>query len=134
MIPGKERAKEYAKIIAAYIDGKVIECYSSESKGWKVITGPDFDFMYNEYRIQPESRYRPFESQKECWDEMQKHTPFGWVKHKIHSDMTYIVRIFNEASSWDIETPVTSYTFKECLEDFIFADGTPFGIKEDNND
>lgn len=30
-----------------------------------------------EYRIKPEPKYRPFKDAKECWQEMQKHQPFG---------------------------------------------------------
>ena len=29
-----------------------------------------------------EPSYRPFKSQEECWNEMQKHQPFGWIKSK----------------------------------------------------
>lgn len=31
-----------------------------------------------DYRIKPE--YRPFKDAKECFEEMQKHKPYGWVK------------------------------------------------------
>lgn len=27
-----------------------------------------------------EPSYRPFKNQEECWNEMLKHEPFGWVK------------------------------------------------------
>jgi hypothetical protein len=31
------------------------------------------------FRVKPEPKYRPFKDTKECWEEMQKHHPFGWV-------------------------------------------------------
>lgn len=67
--------------------------------------------------------YRPFKNQEECWQEMLKHHPFGWVKHKetqIYEDSRYV----SNDGIW-------RYLFNDMYEYYTFADGTPFGIKED---
>lgn len=44
---------------------------------------PHFDCDSKIYRInKPGVNYRPFANEEECWQEMQKHQPFGWVKTK----------------------------------------------------
>lgn len=81
-----------------------------------------------------ESDYRPFKDIEECWNEMLKHEPFGWVKSKDSGspmligniylnidEEVYIVRAYNG----------TVYSTSDAFYNFTFADGTPFGIKED---
>lgn len=81
-----------------------------------------------------ESDYRPFKDIEECWNEMLKHEPFGWVKSKDSGspmligniylnidEEVYIVRAYNG----------TVYSASDAFYNFTFAEGTPFGIKED---
>ena len=81
-----------------------------------------------------EPAYRPFKNKDECWNEMLKHEPFGWVKSKDSGspmligniylnidEEVYIVRAYNG----------TVYSASDAFYNFTFADGTPFGIKED---
>lgn len=70
--------------------------------------------------LEIEPSYRPFKNGKECWNEMQKHQPFGWVYHRMNNFYAPI-RVYID-DHLDFETFFTSYTF---------ADGTPFGIKEE---
>lgn len=76
-----------------------------------------------------ESGYRPFKNQEECWQEMLKHQPFGWIiydetYHSICEVTPDEITIFYECDPCGID-------FKTCLEKVTFADGTPFGIRED---
>ena len=79
--------------------------------------------------------YRPFKSQDECWQEMMKHIPFGWLKSKRYGYYSCIGEF--EASKNFIdgikfsteEMSVDSY--EEVFEEYMFADDTPFGIKEE---
>lgn len=81
-----------------------------------------------------EPTYRPFKDIEECWNEMKKHEPFGWLKSKDSGSLmligniylnideeVYIVRAYNG----------TVYSATDAFYNFTFADGTPFGIKED---
>lgn len=115
----KEETKERIKVMQAYIDGKEIEVQSL-SGAWFLTTNPAWS-PDKKYRIKTE--YRPFKNNEECWEEMQKHQPFGWVKYKETKSL------IKEVSSICVEID-KNYYFFEAIEVFTFADGTPFGIKE----
>lgn len=70
-----------------------------------------------------EPSYRPFKNKEECWQEMLKHQPFGWTKHK--EKQTYDNWICVDDNSIDTSS------FDDMYKFYTFADGTPFGIKED---
>ena len=120
----KEEAKELLPIIQAYTEGKTIEC-SVDGKFWSKTDIPKWKSgMY--YRIKPEQKYRAFESQEECWDEMMKHEPFGWVKSP-EGELFCIERVFAKGIAYKY----SCREFDEYLEDnYTFKDGTPFGIKK----
>lgn len=121
----REEAKELLPIIKAYAEGKAIE-QSLDGRRW-------FDTCYPSwsqnliYRIKPEQKYRPFKRQEECWNEMMKHQPFGWVK-EINSEMLYLI---NGISNMSIVIMEDISSFKEALNIYEFKDGKPFGIMED---
>lgn len=46
-----------------------------------------------DYRIKPEPKFRPFKDAEECWQEMLKHQPFGWVKFKDTESGYYMITI-----------------------------------------
>lgn len=74
-----------------------------------------------------EPTYRPFKDVEECWQEMLKHEPFGWLKRD-----TYFQNIMAVDCAYIyIETLTTNFNYKEALCEFTFADGSPFGIKEE---
>lgn len=70
-----------------------------------------------------ETTYRPFKDVKECWNEMLKHHPFGWTKHKEKQ--------FYENWICVNSNGIDGTSFYDVYKDHTFADGTPFGIKED---
>ena len=114
----REKAKELLDIIKAYIEGKEIEYFVSTKGEWDLITDPIFDDEPSKYRIKTETKYRPFKDAEECFNEMGKHQPFGWYKYN-NNDYNLITHLDNNT---DFE-----YRFKN----YLFADGTPFGIKEE---
>lgn len=73
-----------------------------------------------------EPAYRPFKTQEECWQEMLKHEPFGWLK-SIHA--YYSVSSVGDVHVWLDHKDY--FTFGETFNEFKFVDGTPFGIKEE---
>ena len=119
----------------AVIEGKTIECRTKTgevnkcwrySTNWKKIEQLIFSDTY-EYRIKPEPNYRPFNNKEECWNEMLKHQPFGWIK-SLNGDLFCIDKVFDEG----IVYKHSSCRFEEYLDgNYTFADGTPFGIKEE---
>lgn len=82
-----------------------------------------------------EPSYRPFNTKEECWQEMLKHQPFGWLTSKntgafavigdvqcIENNKVGITWATNESETYMQDNVFNSYTF---------VDGTPFGIKEE---
>lgn len=114
----REEAKELLPIIQAFADGKQIE-YGIDGENWINTVTPTWNSDYV-YRIKPEPKYRPFENEEECWQEMLKHQPFGWLLHKQKKSHEFIKSELTGTSIYKI-------VFKE----YTFADGTPFGIKEE---
>lgn len=116
----RENAKLLLPIIKAYSEGKEIEHFAFGE--WRDKEYPDFTDLPSFYRIKPEQpKYRPFKNVEECWKEMQKHHPFGWVKvkDKLASNKYNVLDL-------------TTYTdFDYRFKNYTFADGTPYGIKEE---
>lgn len=127
----REEAKELLPIIQAFAEGKTIEIYCDEDPGWHTmtITNPKFDLKPSHYRIKLETKYRPFKNIEECWNEMLKHQPFGWLKDK--DDYWIVSRVFSYEGEEKITISNCHYSLSKAFENITFADGTPFGIKED---
>lgn len=123
----REEAKDFLPIIKAYAEGKEIEYSGCFTDGnWQKLSEVYFDGSPCDYRVKPE--YRPFNNISECWFEMMKHEPFGWLINleteiRVHP-MLYAK---NQVMFFDKDTSDFDSMFKE----YTFADGKPFGIKED---
>ena len=121
----REEAKEMLPIIQAWADGKIIQV--REKGRWVELCIDDFNRSPDMYRIKPEPKYRPFKSQEECWQEMLNHQPFGWIKAS-NGELFCIDKVFDEGVAYKHST----CRFEEYLDgNYTFADGIPFGIKED---
>ena len=137
----REQAKALLPIIKAFSEGKIIEYRDSMLKDdWKIAKEiPNLSFGCFEYRIKPEHQYRPFKDTKECWQEMQKHQPFGWLKDKNKdSELRNIQALTDEMLTiadgvyfHGIRLIDGYHIFEEAIEEYTFADGTPFGILEE---
>ena len=126
----RKEARELLPLIQAYAEGKTIQ-YKNYLKGWQDINkieGISFIIPLKDYRIKPESKYRPFQSQEECWNEMLKHQSLGWVRYD--DSITAIQNIAPEGITVNDGIKTSNFYFEECLMNMKFADGTPFGIKE----
>ena len=138
----RKEIAELMSIIQAFLEGKTIE---RKTRSWELNKGWRDETQWEEteelicrdtfvYRIKPESKYRPFKTQEECWNEMLKHQPFGWVKSK---DKGYFHLIGLVQFASELEDVMITFATSENLarsshsiyENYIFADGTPFGIK-----
>lgn len=119
----REEAKKFLPIIQAYAEGKTIQI-NYPSTGWKDSYLLSFNGSPSSYRIKPEPKYLPFKDAEECWTGMLKHQPFGWVKTKDKGIRLCIIGL-NQKSAF---TQV-GHKYDEALDEFVFADGTPFGVK-----
>lgn len=127
----RNQAKQLLPIVQAYAEGKAIEsrCVKGDKSLWYDDEYPSFDDDF-EYRIKPQPEYRPFDNAEECWQEMLKHQPFGWIKCKegcfniVYVDDNYVGLADPDGSSILLAS-------KNSCQDNTFADGTPFGVKEE---
>ena len=122
----RKEAKELMPIIHAFAEGKAIEsrCIKGDKSLWYDDEDPSFDNDL-EYRIKPETNYRPFKNAEECWQEMQKHQPFGWVKSTLFKDLSLVKRV----TTLYVEINRDIIDYKDALDKFTFADDTNFGVK-----
>ena len=114
----REEVKKLLPIMKAYSEGRLIE-YKNYKDEWGVLENLNFYDNPSCYRIKTEPKYRPFKNSQECWDEMQKHQPFGWLIDIMEKFYTHIT-ILGKSTDFN-------YLFKNKT----FIDGTPFGIKEE---
>ena len=115
------------KVMQAYVEGKQIQYKDDEV--WIDIDDPDWDWHNWEYRIKPEPNYRPFRDSEECWQEMQNHRPFGWIKNKNDGHYSMITKVNADFDKKHIAiSGINIWTLSETMCDYTFADGEPFGI------
>ena len=121
----REEVKAKLPIIEAFAESETMQIKNKDK--WADLENPDFCCSPDKYRIKPGPKYRPFKTREECWQEMQKHQPFGWVKEKV-SVMLYLINGISDMSIVIMED-ITS--FEEAINIYEFKDGTPYGVKED---
>ena len=138
----KEETKERIKVMQAFVDGKDVEVLNTDK--WELVSNPSWS-PATKYRIKPESKYRPFDNAQECIEEMRKHEPFGWVKDVDDESYENILFVNDEKDEdgniikgkdeLNVKTEIRYQDFGYYFEYYTFLDGTPFGIKvEDNED
>ena len=125
----RKEAKELLPIIQAFAEGKEIQYRNSFNEWIDIKKNEGLSFIKTplDYRIKPESKYRPFKSQEECREEMHKHPDFGWIIAKDSKIMYHIYVI----GIGHVLIDSMSISFPETFAEYEFTDGTPFGIKEE---
>lgn len=123
----RNKSKELLPIIQAHAEGKTIQsrCIKGDTSLWYDDEDPSFDDDF-EYRIKPKPTYRPFKDAEECWQEMQNHQPFGWVKW---NDVRYNIYVVSSTSVCLINGNCEHMDFAYAYQKLTFADGLPFGVK-----
>ena len=133
----REEAKRRAELYSAVANGKTIQVLISSGE-WKDVKINELTCISENisFRIKPEPKYRPFKTKEECWSEMLKHQPFGWViggkdyENFYHIEYVYSCNPYNyhrvKLSQNDM-----SFNYEHMFRDFTFIDGSPFGIKDE---
>ena len=131
----KEDIKKFMPLMQAMLEGKTIQRHLDDM-GWvytdKIFVGDGVSL----YRIKPEPKYRPFKTNEECWNEMQNHQPFGWLKSKKNGRFHCIGEVL-----WSDEFKIVTIALStseslsrssdSVFDEYTFADDTPFGIREE---
>ena len=131
----REEIKERLPIMRAFAEGKTIQVRINNDSSWTDLLDDKLEIsnLY-EYRIKSDPKYRPFKTQEECWKEMLKHQPFAFLSSANEYDWFSICRVFEEEGIPKItfaSNPYSDYDMAKVFDTFQFADGTPFGIKEE---
>ena len=140
-----EQIKQLVDVLQAYVNGKTIQYYDVDysfkiahpgernfnNKWVDVDEDHIFKLDLYEYRIKPEPKYRPFKDAEECWQEMQKHQPFGWIKDKEDGHYSMVTTV--DAAAGEDKKHINISGDYLCPLDvtmccYTFADGEPFGI------
>ena len=131
----REEIKKVLPVIQAFTEGKIIQTKNGYET-WITI-GKETDLNIESlaeypdcFRIKPEPKYRPFKDADECWQEMQKHEPFGWIKCRgCYFNIVAVTDVYAYLSEADGSAILLAS--KNSYNDNTFADGAPFGIKKE---
>lgn len=129
----REETKKRIKVMQAFVDGKDVEVLNTDK--WELVSNPSWS-PNTEYRIKPESSYRPFDNAKECIEEMKKHEPFGWVKSKpdVGDYCSPIIDIRYGSAFNFIKLRGIWMNTNIVFENYTFLDGSPFGVKVEDKE
>ena len=130
----RENAKELLPIVKALAEGKMIQDSIDGSKWFDTDEiNLEYEGQKIKHRIKPEPEYRPFKTQEECWNEMLKHQPFGWLTSKKTDNnalIGYVGGLNNIYISF-IAGESEAYSAEMLFDNYKFLDGTPFGMCDD---
>lgn len=120
----KEKAKELAKILLAYSEGKTIQkynwlyiCEGRYEQGWEDIKDLKYDELTFTMRIKPEKKLVPFTFEdRDLFKDK-------WIVFKNCRTINKISRV----GPVKIGVNLISYTYEQAFENFTFEDGSVFG-------
>lgn len=127
----RKSIKKNMDIISAFAEDRVIQIINEKGE-WVDLTERDglpIETIAEDpssFRIKPEPKYRPFANAKECWEEMQKHQPFGVTGSKHGYNYGAFKSLCDDGCDF---FGYENETFESAFVDIQFADGTPFGAK-----
>lgn len=132
----KNDIKRILPLLQEMEEGKTLQIKTRN--GWIDVDadkdGVNIDYLLNDgitVRTKQEPKFRPFKDAEECWNEMQKHQPFGWIKPKdddVVNKFMLIDALRNEGIA--VRTNIR-FNYNELLQYYTFADRTPLGIVEE---
>ena len=131
----REEANKALPTLQAFAEGKVIQMLDDRSI-WTDLTEREglpigtLGESPNIFRIKPDPKYRPFKDAEECWNEMLKHQPFGWVKDKKDGHHALITAVDDDTCGMSLNGNA-EWSLSGIMDLFTFADGVPFGVKEE---
>lgn len=121
----KSRYRKLKPIMDAWVEGKDIEYKNSDTNGWTQFTDV-FDIGWlacSEYRIKPETKYRPFKTV----EEVEK--VFGKTINGYDCSFIITGAMIRNGSLYVLYGTYTK-TALEMFDSVTFTDGSPCGICE----
>lgn len=134
--------QEKIEVMKAYADGKKIQWRTIDSPQewveWTFSDEPSWNWVVNDYRIKPESKYRPYKDTEEMIEDFKERfnvevpqyaMPMIWIKMKDGSDFAKLITEFGYSCVW-CSCSNTGTPMKELFNGFTYLDGSPCGMKE----
>ena len=117
--------KEMIEVMQAYERGEKIECFNDEEQ-WRDVNNPIWDWLHNDYRVKPKTKYVPFDTAEEFLEAQREHgihVYFGGSKYGAHINANGGIML--SPSTYKLNVIITDLEniFVECE----FLDGTPCG-------
>ena len=132
----KNDIKRILPLLQEMEEGKTLQIKTGN--GWIDVDadkdGVNIDYLLNNgitVRIKQEPKFRPFKDAEECWNEMQKHQPFGWIKPKDDDVVTKFMLIDALRNEGIAVRTNIRFNYHELLQYYTFADRTPLGIVDE---
>ena len=139
----REEAKELLPVIQAYAEGKTIQ-FNHSVNGWTDLPSPDFFSSSKNYRIKPESEFRPFKNTDELihvYETMMNKLlgvnqsfidtcmclPSIWIKHKLDGRKILLTEFGEDFVKVGVKSkPIT---LEVLFSNYTFCDDSPCGVE-----
>ena len=130
------------EVVRAHRDGKIIQWCNADKNDWADYqvccfkdSGLNFDFIHYDYRIKPESKFRPYANAEEFLRAQKEHGPYfkykegnkNWFPPDIIDDEGCHIGV----SKWK-DNHESSVSYYWICDKFKWQDGTPCGILKEN--
>lgn len=132
--------KEKIEVMKAYAEGKKIQIRDRGLRvwtDWGLSLEPDWNWGSYDYRIKPDSTYRPYKNTEEMIEDFKKRfnakvppyaMPMIWVKRKDGSNLAKLITGFRD--KW-VEIIISVWDMHNLFEDYTYLDGSPCGMNEE---
>jgi len=125
--------EQMIEVMQAYKEGKKIQCKPKAGNLWCDEVDPLWNFFVSDYRVKPDSKYRPYKDTEEMIADWKKRfnkttatysMPLIWVtNHKVNSVIT-------DYAKYAVMVSGTFQSLETLYEECIYLDGSPCGKKE----
>lgn len=123
--------KEMIDVMQAFDRGEKIECFNDDYEQWKDIDSPIWDWLHNDYRVKPKTKYVPFDTPEEFFAAQRAHGGDLFIRIENGTLKKHDLSVSLDGSVYDhMDDGDVDYIgeFEDLLfEDYKFADGTPCG-------
>lgn len=127
----REETKAAAEVMMAFAEGKTVEVSWDKGENWHEVNpcqgGCSWNWQDANYRIKPESKYRPFANAEEVMAAIKEHGCFI-VRN---CDGRYIIIRAFDSEFVCVGGGAIGHTLLHMMNNYTFADGTPFGKLEE---
>lgn len=130
--------EEMIKVMQAYSEGKTIQCKEVNDNDYDAwyVCNPAWDWANYDYRVKPESTYRPYKNLEEFkkdivrkygseFEHIFEHRNI-WLKSKYTEYIGQIISLTTD----NVFVDGNYNSWKTVFNNYTYLDGTSFGIKE----